>query len=193
MFLFLLNVLKDIFAGNRILIWHLFIFSTERCHFFCFQDCIISDEQSLKITVLSFSLQEICPFSFGYLQDFFFIFHFEQFDWRVWLWSMSLFWDNSWLLSLHIFFFFFFAKFSLPSPFVIPVGCFILSCGSWTLFSFFFTLFFPLCISFWIIYGRIFKFTGSFLSYVKSADESIEGIHFQYCGFSYQVFPFGSP
>lgn len=70
---------------------------------FCFQDCIISDKRSPVITVLSFSLQEICPFSFGYLQDFFFIFHFEQFDWRVWLWSMSLFWDNSWPLSLHIF------------------------------------------------------------------------------------------
>lgn len=123
MFLFLLNVLKDIFAGNRILIWHLFIFSTERCHFFCFQDCIISDEQSLIITVLSFSLQEICPFSFGYLQDFFFIFHFEQFDWRVWLWSMSLFWDNSWLLSLHIFFFFF-----------LPNSLFLSFCDSSQLF-----------------------------------------------------------
>lgn len=103
MFLFLLNVLKDIFAGNRILIWHLFIFSTERCHLFGFQDCIISDEQSPVITVLSFSLQEICSCSFGCLEDFFFIFYFEEFDWCVWLWRMSLFWDNSWPLSLHIF------------------------------------------------------------------------------------------
>lgn len=156
---------------------------------FCFQDCIISDKRSPVITVLSFSLQEICPFSFGYLQDFFFIFHFEQFDWRVWLWSMSLFWDNSWPLSLHIF--------HLPNSLFLLLLWFhsvVLYCPVALGHSFLFHSFFFLSMHLiWIIYGCIFKFTGSFLSYVKSADESIKGIHFQYCGFSYQVFPFGSP